>query len=257
MEATSTEAKARLVRVIEAIICSTGSPESVLKSSLGVGELIPSFAAFSYIFDEVDGVTDGHVSHQDRLDIDLLNRVGANMRMCPIDEWHRAGNRGEIAVLSRITDPDDYRRTDHYARVFGDSGVADVMCIPFGSGDDTVRVLVCRDEAGFSDGDIETAQLLQPVLVGCLHQSRVMEQLRLEPLSEQAMREHGLTPREAQIFSRLAAGATSQAVGEELGISVRTVEKHVQNIYARIGARNRSEAISILLGNTASFAAAA
>ena len=53
-----------------------------------------------------------------------------------------------------------------------------------------------------------------------------------------AMRERGLTAREAQIFCRLAAGATSQAVGQELGISVRTVEKHVPNIYARIGSRN-------------------
>jgi hypothetical protein len=49
---------------------------------------------------------------------------------------------------------------------------------------------------------------------------------------------------------------TSQAVGQELDISVRTVEKHVQNIYARIGARNRSEAISILLGNSSSGSSA-
>ena len=254
--AAKTEARDGLVRVIETIIGATGYPESVLKASLGAGDVIDSVVVFSYSFDDADGIRDGYVSNQDRLDAGVLDRIGANMQMCPIDEWHRAGHESEIAVLSQITDPGDYRRTDHYARIFGESGIADAMCIPFGSNGDTVRVLVCRDKAGFSDADIETARLLQPVLHGCLDQSRAMEKLRLQPLSEEAMRERGLTAREAQIFSLLAAGSTSQMVGEELGISVRTVEKHVQNIYSRLGARNRSEAISILLGNSSSVAAA-
>lgn len=252
----SAAGNAQIVGVIEQIIGATGSIDAVIRSSLSVGEVIDSRAVFSYCYDEQHGTADGHVNEAQLLGEDVVDRVAVNMRMCPIDGWHRDGNRDDIAVLSNITDPADYRKTDHYARIFGKSGVADVISIPFGSGDETARVIVCREREGFSDDEVQTARLLQPVLTGCLRQSRVMEQLRSDPLSEDAMRERGLTAREAQIFCRLASGKTSQAVGQELSISVRTVEKHVQNIYARIGARNRSEAISILLGNGASTAAA-
>lgn len=252
----SAAGNAQVVGVIEQIIGATGSTDAVVRNSLSVGDVIDSTAVFSYCFDEEDGTADGHLNNTQLLGEDLVDRVAVNMRMCPIDGWHRDGHHDEVCTLSTITDPADYRRTDHYATIFGKSGVADAMSIPFGSGDETARVIICRGSEGFSDGDVETARLLQPVLTGCLRQSRVMEQLRSDPLSEDAMRERGLTAREAQIFCRLASGKTSQAVGQELSISVRTVEKHVQNIYARIGARNRSEAISILLGNGASAAAA-
>lgn len=245
-----------LVGVIEGIIAATGSSEAVMESSLRVGEVIDSRAAFSYRLDPGDGSAGGCVSDTSLLGDDLLDRVALNIGTCPIDGWHRDGNGDQVAVLSVIIDPADYRRSEHYTRIFGTSGVVDVMSIPFGSGGEVARVIACRDSEGFSDGEVEAARLLQPVLTGCLRQSRMMEQLRTDPLSEEAMRERGLTAREAEIFCRLASGKTSQAVGQELSISVRTVEKHVQNIYARIGARNRSEAISILLGKGASASAA-
>lgn len=252
---TSSVGRPELVRVIEEIIGATGSTDGVVRNSLRAGEVIESKAVFSYCMDG-DGGAEGHVSDPVLFGEDMIDRVAFNMRMCPIHEWHEDGNHDQVAVLSKITDPADYRRSNHYAQVFGKSGVTDAMSIPFGSDGETARVIICRDSQGFSDGEVETAQLLQPVLTGCLRQSRVMEQLRSDPLSEEAMRDRGLTAREAQIFCRLAAGETSQAVGQELSISVRTVEKHVQNIYARIGARNRSEAISILLGNGAAATAA-
>lgn len=185
----------------------------------------------------------------------VLERLLANINGCPIHRWHGDGHHDEIVTLSGITQPAEYRNGDHYKAVFDGSGVADILSIPVGSGETLARVLVCRDGEGFSEEEIDAARILQPVVTGCLRQTQVMEQLRSDPLSEEAMREGGLTPREAQIFSLLAAGATSQAVSQELDISARTVEKHVQNIYARIGARNRSEAISILLESSTSLSA--
>lgn len=246
-----------LAEVVEDIIGATGSTGTLMAESLGAGDVIASSAVFAYRIDSGDGSASGEVRDGGRLGERLLERVAANLVDCPLDAWHRDGNGDEVAVLSSVIDPDGYGESDHYRAVFGRSGTRDALSIPFGSGGETARVIVCRDSVGFSDGEVETARVLQPVLAGCLRQSRVMEQLRADPLSEQAMRDRGLTAREAQIFARLAAGATSQAVGQELGISVRTVEKHVQNIYARLGAGNRSEAISILLGNSAGAGLAA
>ena len=54
----------------------------------------------------------------------------------------------------------------------------------------------------------------------------------------------GLTPREAEILLLLAQGSTSAEVSGALFISVHTVTRHIANTYAKIGARNRAEAIT-------------
>jgi len=246
-----------LVRVIEEIVDATGSTEALCAASLGAGDVISSTAVISYRVNLGNGSGDGCV-REDGAAMGgdaVLERLVANINGCPIHRWHGDGHHDEIVTLSGITQPAEYRNGDHYKAVFDGSGVADILSIPVGSGETLARVLVCRDGEGFSEEEIDAARILQPVVTGCLRQTQVMEQLRSDPLSEEAMREGGLTPREAQIFSLLAAGATSQAVSQELDISARTVEKHVQNIYARIGARNRSEAISILLENSTSLSA--
>jgi DNA-binding NarL/FixJ family response regulator len=51
-----------------------------------------------------------------------------------------------------------------------------------------------------------------------------------------------LTGREAEILRLLAMGRTNKEIAGELVISVHTVERHVQNAYRKIDARNRAEA---------------
>ncbi|MFM9127054.1 MAG: response regulator transcription factor [Solirubrobacterales bacterium] len=248
----------QVARVIEEIVGATGSTSSLCEASLKSGEVITSNAVIAYQVELRDGNYAGCMSRGGTgLDDGVIGRIVDHVDGCLIHRWHADGHRDEVVTLSRIAETAEYRKSEHYEAVFGGSaGSEDILSIPVGSDQTLARVLLCRDGKEFTDDELDTARILQPVIAGCLRQSQVMEQMRSDPLSEEAMRERGLTAREAQIFCRLASGATSQAVGQELGISVRTVEKHVQYIYARIGARNRSEAISILLGKGASNAAA-
>ena len=57
----------------------------------------------------------------------------------------------------------------------------------------------------------------------------------------------GLTPREAEILRLVARGKSSPAIAEELVVSVHTVERHVANIYAKIGVHTRVEAAAYAL----------
>jgi DNA-binding NarL/FixJ family response regulator len=56
--------------------------------------------------------------------------------------------------------------------------------------------------------------------------------------------EHGtnLSDREQQVLRLVADGLTDREVGEALGISPRTVGRHVGNILDKLGVRNRAEA---------------
>ena len=42
----------------------------------------------------------------------------------------------------------------------------------------------------------------------------------------------------------LAGGRTNREIAETLFFSARTVERHITNLYAKIGAQNRAEAIT-------------
>jgi DNA-binding CsgD family transcriptional regulator len=57
----------------------------------------------------------------------------------------------------------------------------------------------------------------------------------------------GLTRREEEILGLLGSGATNKDIARELVLSVHTVERHVANIYRKLGVRNRSQATVRLL----------
>jgi DNA-binding NarL/FixJ family response regulator len=50
-----------------------------------------------------------------------------------------------------------------------------------------------------------------------------------------------------EVLRHLAGGRTNDEIAEELFVSVRTVERHVANIYAKIGARGRANATAYAL----------
>jgi DNA-binding CsgD family transcriptional regulator/pimeloyl-ACP methyl ester carboxylesterase len=51
-----------------------------------------------------------------------------------------------------------------------------------------------------------------------------------------------LTDRETEVLTLLSAGATAREIADALAISVSTVQRHIANIYAKIGARGRVDA---------------
>jgi DNA-binding CsgD family transcriptional regulator len=53
---------------------------------------------------------------------------------------------------------------------------------------------------------------------------------------------HPLTARELEILSLVAAGETTSAIAEQLGISQATVKTHLTHVYRKTGARNRVQA---------------
>lgn len=52
----------------------------------------------------------------------------------------------------------------------------------------------------------------------------------------------GLTARELQVLRLVAQGTTNRQIGTALGLSERTVDRHVSNIYAKLGVSSRAAA---------------
>jgi DNA-binding NarL/FixJ family response regulator len=52
-----------------------------------------------------------------------------------------------------------------------------------------------------------------------------------------------LTDRELEVLALVAEGLTNRAIGRKLGISDRTVQGHLANIFGKLGASSRTEAV--------------
>jgi predicted ATPase/DNA-binding CsgD family transcriptional regulator len=53
-----------------------------------------------------------------------------------------------------------------------------------------------------------------------------------------------LTLRESEVLGQVAGGSSNKEIALSTGLSVRTVERHLANIYAKLGARGRADAIA-------------
>jgi len=63
------------------------------------------------------------------------------------------------------------------------------------------------------------------------------------PNQDEVLRQHfGLTAREADVLLWIAKGKANRDIGEILGLSPRTVNKHLEQIYQKLGVENRASA---------------
>ena len=64
-------------------------------------------------------------------------------------------------------------------------------------------------------------------------------------LDDAAIDQLGLTPREAEVLSLVAAGQTNRQIGEALFVSEKTASVHVSNILRKLGVSSRVDAAAV------------
>ena len=72
-------------------------------------------------------------------------------------------------------------------------------------------------------------------------------ELQTEPEPPRPVASDGLTAREIQVLRLVAGGQTNREIAGELVLSVKTVDRHIANIYGKIGARGRADATAYAL----------
>ena len=107
-----------------------------------------------------------------------------------------------------------------------------------------VRVLVglgCRalgDEEAAAMEELEAARTVFAQL------GAAPDLARVEALAhrEAAWKAHGLTERELQVLRLVATGATNHAIASQLFVAEKTVDRHVSNIFTKLGVASRAAA---------------
>jgi DNA-binding NarL/FixJ family response regulator len=62
-------------------------------------------------------------------------------------------------------------------------------------------------------------------------------------------RSGGLSRRELEVLRLVAGGESNAQIARRLGLSTHTVERHVANVYRKVGARGRADATAYALRN--------
>ena len=89
---------------------------------------------------------------------------------------------------------------------------------------------------------------LQLRRIGQMSQNEVLLRVTLSQHSKEEARLRArlpVTPREAEVLMWLARGKSNRDIAEILGLSPRTVNKHLEQIYAKLGVESRSAAVAL------------
>jgi len=96
-----------------------------------------------------------------------------------------------------------------------------------------------RGPRGFSDAERDSLELIRPHLGHLYRLCAALGRAGWAPA--QAWQ---LTPREQDVLRWLSAGKTDRDIGAILSISPRTVHKHLQRIYEKLGVETRTAAVA-------------
>ena len=150
----------------------------------------------------------------------------------------RAGALGPDVVLLdlRLPDADGFTCLDALRRLLPDSVV-----IVFSAVDDPelVSAALDRGAAGYILKRIGPVDL--PAAIRGTVDGSVVHVHRLAGPPNGA----GLSPKEHDVLAQLAQGRSNREIASELWISDQTVKFHLRNVYRKLGASTRTEAIRI------------
>ena len=111
----------------------------------------------------------------------------------------------------------------------------EALIVPI-SFDDEVMGLIGM--SGQRDLSSDEERALQFICYTIFSQTRSFRVTGMRPVTS------SLTPREREVVGLSAQGMTSQEVAEELGMSARTVNQHVDNVALKLGTRNRAHTVA-------------
>jgi DNA-binding CsgD family transcriptional regulator len=119
-------------------------------------------------------------------------------------------------------------------------GAAAQVALPTYFAADGHRVFVLGRVDPFTRGELSLLHVLHGLLVGLDRQTAALRSVAATVDTAQATR---LTVRELTVLGLVAEGLTATAAARRLAVAEGTVHKHLQNVYRKLGVRDRLGAV--------------
>jgi len=171
---------------------------------------------------EVYGLPAGTLSADERAAFDR------HFHQHPLVRFHGYQGGGVAQRISDSVPFAEFRKSALYNEYYRRVRIDHALALPIYVRDGLlVSFVLNRARRDFSDRERALLDLLRPHLARVYQRARISGQL---------------TTREAEVLRWVAAGKSDAQIGAILGISARTVQKHLQNVYDKLGVENRTAA---------------
>jgi DNA-binding NarL/FixJ family response regulator len=171
----------------------------------------------------------------------------------PIVERITRTRDGRATRFSDVISPEEMHRREIYTELYGPLGLEHQIAFTLPHDHDRILgVALSRTAASgdFADAERDLLEAARPFLIQAYRNAiRFSELLDAPgdsdgaPVPELArLQALGLTRRQAEVLQLLATGVGERDIAERLGISQRTVQKHLEHCYRRLGVGDRSQA---------------
>jgi DNA-binding CsgD family transcriptional regulator len=157
----------------------------------------------------------------------------------PLGRHTRPGGRGDPLRRSDLQGRRAYRDSGMYVEVLAPLGAEEILATSLRHHDTHVCLSLHRRGRDFSPSSVELLGRLRPVLA---RRASALDVIGPPPCPTV------LTPRQREVLRLVGLGLTDTAIGHRLGCSPRTVDKHLEHIYRRLGVRGRAAATAVWLG---------
>jgi DNA-binding CsgD family transcriptional regulator len=180
-----------------------------------------------------------------RRDQETFNRhFNAN----PLVLEHGRNPRASTVRISDLVAERDFRCSPLYDEYYRAVGIDYVMALPIHvEGRELVSFVFNRTGSDFTDRDRACAEAIRPLLGDLYRMARQLDSARaawgVPQGAGQGASGPPFTAREGEVLQWLAAGKTDKDIGTILGISPRTVHKHLQSVYEKLGVECRTAAV--------------
>ncbi len=179
------------------------------------------------------------------LDEDAAMALEQHAQVFPLMCHTRPGGDGRPIRRSDLQSMRSFRSSGVYADVVRKIGIDEMLALALKPGSLHVCISLNRTGPDFTPAAVDLLTRLRPLL------TRRIARLAANRANQLAVGEGAawpgradLTPRQEQVLRLVASGLTDAAIGHRLGCSPRTVDKHLEHIYRRLGVSCRAAAIA-------------
>lgn len=177
-----------------------------------------------------------------------------HFREHPLVRYHADERGAHVHRISDSIDFGDFRNTPLFDEYYRAIGIDHVVALPLQIDDGwLVSFVLNRCGRDFSDREVARLEQVRAVASRLFRRTRMLESAReswaaapkraVPPLC----RVPSLTYREHEVLRWVAAGKTDRDIAAILTISHRTVHKHLQAAYAKLGVETRTAAVMRLV----------
>jgi DNA-binding CsgD family transcriptional regulator len=166
--------------------------------------------------------------------------------------------------FSDVTTQEELHKLELYQHVYAPIDVEHQMAftLPATPGR-VIAIALCRTDHDYTDEEREVIERARPFLIqawrNAVDHTALRDELAARPLGPtggdgaavEGLQARGLTERQAQVLALVARGRSNRDAGVILGISERTVQKHLEHCYRVLDLPGRSAAAEMVWGQLA------